>query len=102
MTETDATITNLSSSRDHWVANLNRGLDHWCNECQKRTHHVAYFPPHGGNGEYRCTDENHAARVIRNERVFRENAGKFGNCSCCGPGIQSLYNALKKLEDERE
>ena len=87
---------------EDWVSDPSKSINYWCNECQKSTYQIAYFPPNGGNGEYRCTDENHAARVIRNERVFRENAGKFGKCSCCSPGINSFYNALKKLEENKE
>ena len=68
----------------------------WCNNCQQDTDKVGYFPPEGGNGEWRCIDKDHDKKFSINEERRIKYAGQFGKCSCCGPNIRSLSAALAK------
>ena len=87
--------------KSDWVPSSHQTTTAWCNECQLRTFQRAFFPPEGGNGEWRCQDTEHDRKVKRNKEIEERNKGKFGTCSCCGPSIRAFSLELERLARER-
>lgn len=91
MTETP-TMTHKST----WISNPHQTMTYWCNDCQKSTHRIAYFPPEGGMGEWRCQDKDHDKNVKRNNENEDKYKNMFGKCKCCGPKIQAFILELER------